>query len=220
MQYVTPDDIRAMYITSLSTQDVPILGLMCDVASRALDGYCDRRFYTTSTDEVKDFDGPKNGKISRFWHPALDIASLTSLQLAETNVAASSGTFTTISTGDVYLQPADRPDGWPALWVELPETASATYNSSTPFMHFQPYQRVIRFTGKLGWNSLSPSSSGFPPEIRMAAAELAVKMFRSRESGYATTIGFGDVGTAIVERHLSPITRDLIERYRKSVSIQ
>lgn len=217
MQYVTPDDIRTLYITSLSTSDVPLLSLLCTVGSRAMDGYCDRRFYTSTGDETIDFDGPRDRQ-SRVWHPSFDIASVTSLQLATDSIAASSGTYTTISTGDIYLQPYDREAGWPAAWVELPETESGTYGSSAPFMYFQHGLRTGRFVGKRGWNSTSPESTNFPPEIRMATAELVVKMFRTRESGMANSIGFGDVGTALVERHLSPLTRDLIERYRKGLT--
>lgn len=216
--YVEPDEIRQMYITSLSTAEVPLMALFCDVASRALDGYCDRRFYTSTGDETKSFDGPANGRASRIFHPGIDIASVTTLQLAEDNQAVADGEYTTINANDYYLQPADRPDGWPAQWIELPEAETATYGSTTPFMHFQPYPRVIRVTGKFGWNSTTPSSTNFPPEIRVAAAELAVKIYRSKDAGYATNIGFSDVGTTIIERHLSPLTRDLIERYRKGLT--
>lgn len=216
--YVEPDEIRQMYIASLSTAEVPLMSIFCDVASRTLDAYCDRRFYTTTGDETILFDGRRDGQETTIWHPAFDIAALTSLELAQDNVAASSGTYTTISTGDIFLQPYDRPDNWPAQWLELPVTPSATYNSSTPYRLIQPYPRVGRFIGKRGWNSTTPSSTNFPAEMRVAAAELTVKLYRTKDAGYATNIGFDGVGAAVVERHLSAITLDLIQRYRKGLT--
>lgn len=217
MQYTSPTEVRREFVTSLSTaasSDVdPALAKVITFVSRGIDRFCNRRFYTTTGDEVVDLDGPRLR--SRILRPAFDIASLTSLQLAEDSVRASSGTYTTLSTGDVYLQPADRPEGWPALWLQLPETESGTYNSSAPFMHFQPGERTVRFTGKRGWNTVDPSSSGFPQEIRLVAIELSVKLWRMRDAGFSNVLGISDVGTAIVERAMSPWTREVLEGYRK-----
>lgn len=238
MLYVTPDEIRTVWIKQLSTSDESALALVCGAVSRGLDAYANRRFYTTTGDETVSFDviqrynnpawagfaaGSRYGGFSytgyQWFECPVDIASITTLELAESSVKATSGTFATISTGDYYLQPSSRVfDGWPAQYIELTDEFSGTYNSSAPFMWFSPGFRTVRITGKFGWNTTSAESTAFPQEVRAIAAELAVKMWRSRESGFSGGVGVNDVGLVTVERMLSPWARDTLDRYRRATS--
>src|SRR3990167_1082548 len=138
IDYVTPDEVRAVWLTQLSTSDELALAPVCTAASRFVEIITNRRFYTTTGDETKSFDVPQKPgtRASSIYYgvqnfdPGMDIASLTTLNLAESSIKATSGTYATISTGDYFLQPADRPDGWPASYISLTDEFSGTHNSS------------------------------------------------------------------------------------------
>jgi hypothetical protein len=44
---------------------------------------------------------------------------------------------------------------------------------------------------------------------------MAVKAWRTRETGYSNTFGASEVGIVSVERQLSPFARDVIDYYAK-----
>lgn len=214
LAYTTPDEIRREFITQLSTSDDPALAKIIDWSSRYIDRKTGRQFWTTTGDEVRIFDGPE--KSSYCFYPRVDIASLTAVDLALDAVAASSGTYTTLSTADWFLQPADRPVGWPGWYVEVATAANGTYSLSTePFTQFNPGLRTVRLTGKFGWDATSIDSTGFPQDIRLVAVEVAVKAWRTRETGYSNIFGASEVGIATIERQLSPFARDILDSYTR-----
>lgn len=226
LSYVTPDEVRKVWLTALSTSDEPALAPVCNAASRYLEIMTNRRFYTTTGDETRSFDvSGKRGIYAASGHwgfqtfdPGMDIASVTTLNLAESTIKATSGTYATISTGDYFLQPADRPDGWPATHIALTEEYSGTYNSSAPFIWFMPGLRTVQVIGKFGWNTTSIDSTTFPQEIRLVAAEVAAHLWRTRESGFSNQINVSDLGALAMPRALSLWSRDVVERYLKPTS--
>ena len=227
LDYTSVDEIRKEFVQQLSTGEYPALGKVVTWVSRSIDRTCQRRFYTTTGDEIKTFDGPPNSYGmpsvrayswgSRTFSPGVDLVSVTTLELAQDSVTASSGTYATIAAADFVLQPSYRPDGYPAQWLEVIDTPSGTYNSSAPFTYFNWGLRTVRITGKFGWNATSVESTNFPQEIRMVAIELTTKLWRSREVGYGGTLGLSEIGTAIVSRNLSPWARDVLAAYTRPV---
>jgi hypothetical protein len=220
LDYVTPDEIRLEYVTQLSTAEVPALARFCTAGSRLMDRYCGRIFYTSTADETFTLDGPE--RVWRIYYPPFDIAVLTTVEVAADTVEATSGTYTTISTGDWFLRPVagtlQRPYGWPGWSIELAEDETGTYsNSSQPFRWFQPGNGTVRLTARAGWNTTTVDSTNFPQELRVVAAEVAVRMWRSREAGFSNVIGQSEIGTAFIERHLSPSSREILEHYKKAV---
>lgn len=227
LDYVTPDDLRRTWLPQLSTSEDPALAPLCSAASRYVEIMTNRRFYTTTGDETKSFDvlplrrGPyaASGYYGfQTFDPGMDIASVTTLNLAESTIKASSGTFATISTGDYFLQPADRPDGWPATHLALTDEYSGTYNSSAPFMWFMPGMRTVQIVGKFGWNTTSIDSTTFPQEIRVLAAEIATYLFRSRQVGFSNQVNVDALGAVNIPRALSPWARDVVDKYTKPTS--
>lgn len=219
ISYVSPDEIRREYITQLSTQEVPVLARVCDAASRLMDRYCGRWFYTSTAATTFTLDGP--ARVSRIYYPPFDIADLSVVELAADTVEATSGTYTTISTGDWFLRPVtgtlERPDGWPAWYIVLAEDETGTYsNSSQPYRWFQPGEGTVRLQAKAGWNTTTVESSNFPQELRLVAAELATRLWRTRESGFNSEVGQSELGSAFIIRYLSPSSREILDHYRKS----
>lgn len=217
IDYCTPDEIRQQFVTQLSTQDDPALAKIITWTSRMIDRKTNRQrgFSTSTGDETLTLDGPSTS-YSYCYRPQVDIASLTTLKLALDSVAASSGTYTTISTVDWFLRPANRPPGWPAYEILLAPSPNGTYASSTePFTQFNYGINTVQLVGKFGWNTTSIDSTAFPQEIRMVAVEVAVKAWRTRETGYSNTFGASEVGIATIERQLSPFARDVIDFYTK-----
>ena len=218
--YVTPDEIRTEYITQMSTAEQPALARMCTAASRLVDRFTGRWFYTSTADTTFTLDGPS--RESRYFYPPFDVAVLTTVEVAGDTVEATSGTYTTISTGDWFLRPVSgtiqRPDGWPAWYIVIAESETGTYaNSSQPFRYFQPGEGTVRLTGRSGWNTTTTDSTNFPQEIRVVTAELATRLWRTRESGFGNIVGQNEIGVAFIERYLSPSGREILEHYKKPV---
>jgi len=216
IDYCTADEIRQEIITQLSTTTDPALAKLITWTSRTIDRLTNRQrgFSTSTGDETLTLDGPS--KYGYTYSPQVDIASLTTLNLALDSVAASSGTYTAISTADFFLQPANRPPGWPASYIEVAPSANGTYSFSTqPFTQFNPGFRTVQLIGKFGWNTTSIESTNFPQEIRLVAVEMAVKAWRTRETGYSNTFGVSEVGVTTITRALSPFAQDVIDHYTK-----
>lgn len=204
-------------MTQLSTGSWTSVARVCTAASRSIDRYCNRRFYTTTGDETKYFDGPRF--MVREWSPELDLASITSLNLAISEIAASSGSYAAISTGDYSQEPYDRPDGWPATYLRLNAFPTGTYSSTAPYPNvFMPGNRTVFITGKFGWASTDVSSTNFPQEIRVVAAEMATWLWRSRESGFANVAAVNELGGTVMPRALSAWSREVLDSYRKPAS--
>lgn len=220
-QYTSLDDVKNTYLQQLSTAastDVQVLNNIIDAVSLGIERYTNRRFYTTTGDSTFDLDGP--AVESRLYISPMDIASLTSVALAADTVAAASGTYTTIDTADWYLRPiagtGERPDGWPASKILLAEDASGTYsNSSQQYMWFQPGMETVRLVGKFGWNTTSINSTAFPQDIRHAAAEWTIGLWRARNSGAAQEVGFEGLGTVQISRTMPASVRMVLDNYRR-----
>lgn len=214
------------WLTQLSTSDEPALAPICNAASRYIETVVNRRFYTTTGDETKSFDVPQKPGIyaSGFYYGyetfdcGFDLASVTTLNLAESTIKATSGTYATISTGDYFLRPADRPDGWPARYIALTDEFSGTYNSSAPFTWFMPGRGTVQIVGKFGWNTTSIDSTTFPQEIRVVAAEVAAWLWRSRQSGFANSVNVSELGQVSIPRALTPWSREVLDKYMRNTS--
>ena len=226
LAYVTANEMRTVWITQLSTSDEPAMESICNAASRYVETMTNRRFWTTTGDETKSFDVAKRSGIYasggyygyETFDPGIDLASVTTLNLAESSVKATSGTYASISTGDYYLRPADRPDGWPATYIALTDEYSGTYNSSAPFMWFMPGRGTVQIVGRFGWNTTSVGSTVFPQEIRVVTAEIAAWLWRTRQAGFNSQVTISDLGAVQVPRTLSPYAREVLERYTRPTS--
>lgn len=227
ISYATSSDIGEVVenLQSSTGLAVAALGSILTRASRVVDQYTGRRFYTSTADETKSFDGPRWVRDpyapapglsywygSQRWMPNLDIVSITTLQLAVGTNDAANSIYTTIDSRDYFLEPTDRRDGWPALWIEMSDSPVGTYSTAT-FSWFSPGKNTIKVTGKFGWNTTS--STGVPDDIKECTIELAVRLWRARDAGYSDVVGIDQMGTAVVSRAIPASVRMILDNYRR-----
>lgn len=213
IDYTSTGEI-ATYVPSLasdpSTVTPTVLGLIITRVSRQIDDITRRRFYTSTGDETVYVNG--NGK-ARLYDLPYDIVSVTTLALAADTVKATSGTYTTISTGDYYLQPSYPSNGWPYQWIELSNQPSGSYSTSFAYTAFPEGYNTVKIVGKFGWSATG--SSAVPDEIRHAATELVVRAWRGRDMNFSDVVGVDGLGTATFSRRIPADIQDILDRYTR-----
>lgn len=153
------------------------------------------------------FDALENGKLLPM---PLGLVAVTSLEVC-TFSAGSGGAlapnviFYTIPNADYFLRPvlSQRSPGWPAteLWITNVPTPSDTTPS------FYPGYNNIRLDCTPYWPAI-------PDDVIPVAEQVAVSLYRSRGSQGGQTINIGTDGTQTIERALSSIDWQTINRYR------
>ena len=213
LDYTSTSEL-AVYVPQLtsdpSTVTASMLGLLITRVSRQIDGITRRRFYTSTADETVTLNG--SGKARQY--ATYDIVSITSLKLAADTVKATSGTYTTISTGDFYLMPRQVTDGWPYGWIELSNAPSGNYSTSFAYTCFPEGYNTVQITGKFGWNATG--SSAVPDEIRHCATELVVRAWRGRDMNFSDVVGVEGLNTATFSRRIPSDIADILDGYTRS----
>ena len=213
IDYTSTGEI-ASYVPSLSsdpsTVTPTVLGLLITRESRLIDSITRRRFYTSTGDETVKLAG--NGRSALYSLP-YDIVSVTTLKLAQDTLKATSGTYTTISTGDYYLMPTVPQNGWPYQWLELTNIPSGDYSTSFSYTTFPEGYNTVQIIGKFGWNATG--SSAVPDEIRHVATELTVRAWRGRDMNYSDVVGVEGLGTATFSRRIPSDLQDILDRYTR-----
>lgn len=211
--YCTTGDV-GMYNAQISSDtglSTSLLPTLITSASRAIDSYTNRQFTCSTADETLYFRGSGSCR----WVPPFDIASITSLSIASDSVKASSGAYTSISTGDFALMPDTRSTDAPALWVELAYAPSASYNSTAPYYNYFPDDlNTIKFVGKRGYSN-STSSTGIPRDVNDAAVRTVIRWLRSINSGGADVQGLDALESQPVPRTLPADVRMTLDHYRR-----
>lgn len=227
--YATSSDLSD-YIENLQTSTGLAVASLPNIimrASRIIDIYTGRRFYGSSAAETKYFDGPRwNRDVYMpapglsYWYgsqrfmPPLDIATSSdiTLYLAVGSNDAASGTYTSIDTRDFSLEPMDRRDGWPGLYLQMNDSPVGTYSTAS-FMWFSPGMGTVKINARFGWNTTS--STGIPDDIKECAIELSVRMWRARDAGFSDVVGIDQMGTAVVSKAMPASVRMILDQYRR-----
>jgi len=214
ISYTSTDEI-AVYIPTLasdpSTVTATMLGLLITRVSRQIDNITNRRFYTSTGDETLTLNG--SGTFRQY--ALYDFVSVTTLQLAQDTLRASSGTYTTISTADYYLMPRQVSDGQPYRWLELSNVPSGNYSTSFAYTAFPSGYNTVKITGKFGYNSTVYTT--VPDEIRHAATELVVRAWRGRDMNYSDVVGVEGLGTPTFSRRIPSDIQDILDSYTRVV---
>ena len=192
--YCTLAELKAALRVQDAIDDA-LLELAIESASREIDGYCERMFYSASATRVY---APTNV----YTMTTDDIVSVTSLKSSSDGVTYD----TTWTTSDYQLEPLNGVAGGlvtPYTRIRavgnylLPAWATGTiYN----------LEASMQVTGVFGWAAV-------PTAIRQATVILAMRLFKRLDSPLGVT-GFGDMGVMRVGR-FDPDVESLVGPFRK-----
>lgn len=164
-----------------------------EAASRAIDGICWRRFYSTGSDETRVFS-PYVGS----WVDAGDIISITTLK----SDPGGDGTFeeTWTANTDYVLEPLNAAlDSRPYSLVRRHPKSNLYFPSD--------YPRSVQIAGRFGWNAV-------PPEIEQATIIVASQLLQRARQAPFGVVGVGlDQASAVRLARVDPQVAALVGPY-------
>jgi hypothetical protein len=192
--YATLNQVKAALRIS-DTVDDSLLEMAVESASRLIDGYCGRSFFSQGTAvRVYAADNPYVVQID-------DLSSGT--VTVKTSSSADLNYDTTWKTTDIQLEPLNgRTEGqaWPFTRIRAVGDylfPSDDYGETT-----------VQVTGVYGW------PGGVPMNVSQATIIQASRIFKRLDSPLGVA-GFGEMGAMRVGRGLDPDVAQLVEPYRK-----
>jgi len=197
--YCTLAEIKsALRIGTADTADDGLLENCVGAASRLIDGYCNRQFWSVGSATSRIFTAE-----SEFTCSIDDVAG-TAITLQSSSLG--DGVFdVTWTTLDYQLEPLNGVlDGlaWPydrirAVGDYLFPTLNANYGE----------QALVKVTAVFGWPAV-------PSTVTQATIIQASRIFKRYDSPLGVA-GFGDIGAIRVSRFLDPDVAQLVEPYRR-----
>ena len=195
--YTTLADVKAALRITDSVDD-SLIEIAIESASREIDGYCNRVFYSTSGTRVYQ---PQDAFVCQ----TDDIISITTLKTSD-NAQSYNNTW---ATTDFQLEPLNGVSGGlvqPATRIRAVGdylfpiwTIGSTYNNFAP----------VQIVGVFGWSAV-------PTAVKQAAILLAMRQFKRYDSPLGVA-GFGDLGAIRVGR-VDPDVQALLDPFRKAVA--
>jgi len=182
------------YLAISDTVDDAELNQAIDAASRAIDGFCLRRFYADGTTSARTYY-PINARVVH----VDDISTSTGLVL-QTDTG-DTGTFdTTISSDDYQLEPLNGADGG---LEGLPYSRIRAVESNT--FPTTGRRARVQVTADWGWAAI-------PETVETACLILATEVFKLKDAPFGVA-GFGDYGAVRVRDN--PKVASLLAPYRR-----
>jgi hypothetical protein len=195
--YCTLAEVKAALRITDSVDDA-LIELSIGAASREIDGYCNRVFYSTSATRVYNTD-------SALLLQTDDIVSVTTLK-----TSIDGGSYdTTWDTTDFQLEPLNGVTGG----IDSPYTRIRAVGAylfpvwavTGTYTNFAP----VQITGVFGWSAV-------PVAVKQAAILLAMRQFKRYDSPLGVA-GFGDLGAIRVGR-VDPDVEALLMPFKKAVA--
>ena len=187
--YATLAQVKAALRIS-DTVDDSLLEMAIESASRAIDGFASRYFYSTGT--ATRYYSAQDSYITQ-----IDDVSGTAITLQTSN---GNGFDTTWAVGDYQLEPLNgNVDGLTVPYTRI----RAVENYLFPV---EDEQALIKLTAVFGWASV-------PIAITQATVIQASRIFKRLDSPLGIA-GFGDMGAMRVSRYLDPDVEQLVSPYR------
>lgn len=198
--YISDQEFRD-YIRTQSSDKADLIADAIASASRAVDSYCGRHFYTVDTSYYFCADD--------LWYLRLDstdIATATGLELrTDDSNAGTYGTLWTITT-DFVLEPINATSNG---LTGMPYTRIRAVGSKTFPLLYLPTQRdTVKITGTFGFVEV-------PVPVKQATKVLAAQFYKLSDAPLGVA-GFGDMG--IVRVRDIPQVASLLSPYRKGNS--
>ena len=197
--YATRNQIKAaLRIGTADTIDDELIDNCAGAASRLIDGYCNRQFWSVGSATTRVYTAEDD-----FYCNIDDIAG-TAITLRTSG--ATDGTFdVTWSPTDWQLEPLNgRLDG--LVWAYDKIRAVGDYLFPTVNANYGS-QALVELTAVFGWPSV-------PEPVTQATIIQASRIFKRYDSPLGVA-GFGDLGAIRVSRFLDPDMAQLVEPYRR-----
>jgi hypothetical protein len=196
--YASLNQVKAA-LRITDTVDDSLLEMAVESASRLIDGYCGRSFFS-------------QGSAIRFYAP--DNPYLVQVD--------------DLSSGTVTVRTSSAADGnfdvtWGALDIQLEPLNGRTEGQAWPFTRIRAVgdylwpsdeygEATVQLTATYGW------PGGIPINVTQAAIIQASRIFKRLDSPLGVA-GFGDMGAIRVGRGLDPDVAQLVEPYRKMTGV-
>jgi len=197
--YSTRNQIKAaLRIGTADTIDDDLIDNCAGAASRLIDGYCNRKFWSVGSATSRVYTAEDD------YYCSIDDIAGTALTLKTSSLA--DGVFdVTWTVTDYQLEPLNgNLDGltWSydkirAVGDYLFPIVNANYGS----------QALVQVTATFGWPSI-------PEPVTQATIIQASRLFKRYDSPLGVA-GFGDMGAIRVSRALDPDVAQLVEPYRR-----
>jgi hypothetical protein len=197
--YATRNQIKAaLRIGTADTIDDDLIDNCAGAASRLIDGYCNRQFWSVGSATTRVYMAD-----NEFYCHIDDIAG-TAITLRTSG--ATDGVFdVTWETTDYQLEPLNgRLDG--LQWSYDKIRAVGDYLFPTVNGNYGE-QALVQLTAVFGWPSV-------PEPVTQATIIQASRIFKRYDSPLGVA-GFGDLGAIRVSRFLDPDMAQLVEPYRR-----
>jgi len=197
--YATRNQIKAaLRIGTADTIDDDLIDNCAGAASRLIDGYCNRQFWSVGSATTRVYTAEND-----FYCSIDDIAG-TAITLKTSG--ATDGTFdVTWTPSDYQLEPLNgRLDG--LQWSYDKIRAVGDYLFPTVNGNYGE-QALVQVTAVFGWPSV-------PEPVTQATIIQASRIFKRYDSPLGVA-GFGDLGAIRVSRFLDPDMAQLVEPYRR-----
>jgi len=194
--YCTLAEVRQLLGYSILTETTSdaMIEKVIEAASRAIDSWCDRRFYTASVDETKYY----TAKYYNALFPEEDIVSITTLKTDEDG----DGTFeVTWATTDYLLLPFNQ--SYKNI-IEIDPEGEHTFPAT---------KQGVQIVGKFGYCAINDR----PPEVTTFCMLLAVRLFKRMSEAPFGVMGFSETGQSTVIPSDDPDAKMLIGKYRRLI---
>lgn len=198
--YISADEFRAAYYPpdSTDTESDDRIGAVVNAASRAIDLYCNRRFYGAS--ETRYYTA-EDGEV-------LDVDDLTSVTtLATDDDGDRTYEYTWSASTDYLLYPYNAAlDSKPYTRIEI-DALNGQYAFPVGV------QKGVKVIGVFGYIA-STDATNAPPEIKQACTIQAGRLFERHNAPFGV-MGAGEFGQATVVPKLDPDVQALLAPFRR-----
>jgi len=196
--YATRNQVKAaLRIGTADTIDDDLIDNCVGAASRLIDGYCNRRFWSNGT-------ATRVYQADSSYYCSIDDVAGTAITLKTSSMA--DGNFdVTWSATDYQLEPLNgNLDG--LTWSYDKIRAVGRYLFPTLNANYGD-QALVQVTAVFGWPAI-------PEPVTQATIIQASRIFKRYDSPLGVA-GFGDLGAIRVSRYLDPDMAQLVEPYRR-----
>lgn len=190
--YLTLPEIKS-YLNIGDTADDTELEIAVEAASRAIDRYCNRHFYSAVETRYYTPDRPARLRVD-------DLVSVTTLKTDPDG----DGTYqTTWTAADYVFEPYNAgTDGRPYTVLRAATGGAYSFPAGVP--------KSVEIDGTFGWPAV-------PTDVKQACAIQAAKIFQISKDGGGGFSDFGTAGGSAGSRYLERSTEMMVRPHRKLV---